>query len=227
MDFFNALGKKVFGSSSSSSAPSRQRRRSDAPEYDSYRTNIADVRDRGGAASKSDGKKLLSVVNSALWTIARTPALIHAIDQVETLSGENHLTSVLQALGDRKVLDDSVALIGAAERAETFLLSRLLHYDSMEPMDAIRGIMGLCGDSQRVIENVMRTTYRKTRACTMGRCPFEVDEGLHFEESLMCTRETAQQTVDARANPARGTKLCNFCMKATAAEVGQPLLPSD
>lgn len=222
MDFFNALGKKVFGSSSSSSTPPRhQRRRSHAPEYDRYSTNIADVRGRVEAASKSDVKKLHSVVNSALWAIARTPALIHAIDQVEALSAENHLTSVLQALGDKRVLDDSAALVGAAERAETFLLtSRMLLYDSMEPMDAIRGIVGLCGDSQRVIENVMRTTYRKTRACTMGRCPFEVDEGLHFEESLMCTRETAQQTVDARANPASGTKLCTLCMEGTAAEVG-------
>jgi len=98
------------------------------------------------------------MISSALWAIARTPALVDAIQRVESCSPR--LSLALRELTHADLHDPS-KLRAAVEAAGNFLQdSRLTTYDAMEPMDAIRGIVGLCGDSERVLKEAVSTAYR-------------------------------------------------------------------
>lgn len=115
------------------------------------------------------------IMTSALWAIARTPALVEAVDRVETTYGEVSQLSDILSLLRRAGADDLREAAEAAEAADAFLLtSRLTLHDNMEPMDAIRGILGLCGDSEQVLEEAVSTTYRcafaRTDTCLSSAC---------------------------------------------------------
>lgn len=116
-----------------------------------------------GGAPRRTGKReqgVHGIISSALWAIARTPALVDAIERVESSYGAPTLSLALGKLRDADLRDPS-SLRAAVEAADAFLQdSRLTTYEAMEPMDAIRGIVGLCGDSERVLDEAVSTAYR-------------------------------------------------------------------
>lgn len=99
------------------------------------------------------------IMTSALWAVARTPALVEAIESVDATYDEvSQLSLILTKL---RCADD---LREAAQAADAFLrASHVTFYDSMEPMEAIRAIVGLCTDSDKVLEQALCTTYRWVR----------------------------------------------------------------
>ena len=118
----------------------------------------------GGAPRSKAGKRdqgIHGIISSAMWAVARTPALADAVERVESSDGAaTPLSHALRSLRDAD-LSDPPRLRQAIEAADAFLQdSRLLIYDAMEPMDAIRGIVGLCGDSARVLEEAVSSVYR-------------------------------------------------------------------
>lgn len=97
------------------------------------------------------------IMTSALWAVARTPALVEAIERVEATYNDevSPLSLILSRLRHTHDLRE------AAEAADTFLRdNRLAFHDHMEPMDAIRAIVGLCADPEQVLEEAVSTTYR-------------------------------------------------------------------
>lgn len=140
-----------------------KRKNEDGNSCRGFNSSGSSSRGAGSAAGRRTGKRdegVHGIMTSALWAIARTPALVEAVGRVEAAGFEvlPRLSSILAQLrrtGDHRQ---------AAEAADAFLrASRLSFYDSMEPMDAIRGILGLCGDSEQVLEEAVSTTYRYTR----------------------------------------------------------------
>ena len=174
--------------------------------------------------TSTSSKTLHGVITSALWTIARTPALVEAIDRTENrFDGTKQLSSVLRALRNPAVLTDSSRWRDATENADAYLAASTLSiYDSMKPMDAIRGIAGLCGDSEAVLKEAVEATYKTTISCSALRCPYREERGLEREEYLRCTRRTVQLTVDSRAICNTTTKRyhCKGCRRKVAAKVG-------
>ena len=110
----------------------------------------------GAAAARRAGKRDNGIMTSALWAVARTPVLVEAVERVEARYNEevSPLCLVLSKLRTRT--DDD-----AAEAADAFLRANPLPtYDHMEPMEAIRAIIGLSADSEQVLEEAASTTYR-------------------------------------------------------------------
>lgn len=171
----------------------------------------------------NSSKTLHGVITSALWTIARTPALVEAIDREEDrYRGTKQLSSVLRALRHPVVLTNSSRWRDATENADAYLAaSNMSLYDSMEPMDAIRGIAGLCGDSEVVFKEAVEATYKTLVTCIAKRCLYREEMSLEREEQLRCTRKTAQLTVDSRATPSSTTRCypCKACGRKVAAKV--------
>lgn len=178
------------------------------------------------STTSTSSKTLHGVITSALWTIARTPALVDAIDHEEDrLRGTKQLSSVLRALQHPAVLTDSSRWRDATESADAYLVgaaSNLSLYDSMEPMDAIRIIAGLCGNPEMVLKEAVEATYKTAVSCSVSRCPYREERDLEREERLKCTRRTAQLTVESRQTTAYTTRLyrCKVCQKKVAAKVG-------
>lgn len=174
--------------------------------------------------TNTSSKTLHGVITSALWTIARTPALVEAIDcEEDRYRGTKQLSSVLRALRHPAVLTNSSRWRDATENADAYLAaSNMSLYDSMEPMDAIRGIAGLCGDSGVVLKEAVEATYKTLVTCTAKRCSYREEMSLEREEHLRCTRKTAQLTVDSRATPSSTTRCypCKACGRKVAAKVG-------
>lgn len=110
------------------------------------------------AAEKEEG--VHGILTSALWAVARTPALVEAIERANASFGE--VSSPLSCILDQlRHAGDADNLPEAAKAAHAFLRDRrLTFYDSMEPMEAIRSIVGLCVDSDRVLQEAVGTTYR-------------------------------------------------------------------
>lgn len=96
------------------------------------------------------------IMMSALWAVARTPALVEAIERVDAAYGDvSHLSLTLTQLRHAEDFRE------AAEAAEAFLRAKPpTYFDHMGPMDAIRAIVGLCIDSDRVLEETVSTTYK-------------------------------------------------------------------
>lgn len=181
---------------------------------------------RGGMTSKSNSKTLHGVITSALWAIARTPAMVNAIERVETRLGEEKkLAVVLQLLGQPAVLRDSSLLREVTVEADAQLAaSNLTLFDSMNPMDAIRGIVGICGDSEMVLKEAVETTYKSTLKCIAEECQ-STEESIVHEENLTCNRSTAESMVDFRAKFNIKTSKCEKCSKKTAVKVGACAVP--
>ena len=112
-----------------------------------------------------------------MWAVARTPALVDAIERVESSNGAaTPLSHALRNLRDAD-LSDPPRLRQAIEAADAFLQdSRLLTYDAMEPMDAIRGIVGLCGDSARVLEEAVSSVYRWVLTAFQSVAPYSGED---------------------------------------------------
>lgn len=148
------------------SSAQKGKRKHDYEGFGSRSTNSAAT---AGGAPRRTGKRdqgVHGIISSALWAIARTPVLVDAIKRVESAYGANTLSLVLGKLRDADLRDPS-RLRAAVEAADAFLQdSRLPTYEAMEPMDAIRGIVGLCGDSERVLDEAVSTAYR----CAMLIC---------------------------------------------------------
>lgn len=177
------------------------------------------------SSCSSSSKTLHGVIKSALWTIARTPALVDAIDRMEDrYRRTKQLSSVLRALRHPSVLTDSSRWRDATENADAYLAgSHLSLYNSMEPMDAIRGIAGLCDDAETVLKETVQATYKTLVSCSNPGCLHKEGVRWEHEEHLRCTRSTAQQTVDARATASNsnGTSFypCKACGKKVASKV--------
>lgn len=109
------------------------------------------------------GKSGKSLISSALWAVARTPALVEAVERVEAYGGDDpFLSAALRALRPAD-LSDPGSLRQVAESADAFLQAnqrRLSVYDEIQPMEAIRAVLGLCGDSAQVFAETLETTYR-------------------------------------------------------------------
>ena len=134
----------------------------------------------GGAPRSRAGKRdqgIHGIVSSAMWAVARTPALVDAIERVESSNGAaTPLSHALRNLRDAD-LSDPPRLRQAIEAADAFLQdSRLLTYDAMEPMDAIRGIVGLCGDSARVLEEAVSSVYRWVLTAFQSVAPYSGED---------------------------------------------------
>eukprot|EP00904_Undaria_pinnatifida_P007574 jgi/Undpi1/3947/HiC_scaffold_16.g07315.m1 len=133
------------------------------------------------------------------------------------------LSSVLRALRHPSVLTDSSRWRDATENADAYLAgSHLSLYNSMEPMDAIRGIAGLCDDAETVLKETVQATYKTLVSCSNPGCLHKEGVRWEHEEHLRCTRSTAQQTVDARATASNsnGTSFypCKACGKKVASK---------
>lgn len=168
------------------------------------------------------GKPQHSVITSALWAIARTPALVDAIEAVEKRDGgDTQLTAVLRSLGSRGVLTNRKTLAATSAQADALLAAnRISLFEKMEPMDAIRSVVGLCGDSDEVFERVLETTYKTTLTCLSEGCQYRKDAGeLRGETSLACTRSTAQLSIDVRATGTVKSRFCEACQRKSATEV--------
>eukprot|EP00903_Cladosiphon_okamuranus_P006407 g6271.t1 len=169
----------------------------------------------GVAAARRAGKRedgVHGIMTSALWAVARTPALVEAIERVEAAFSEDASSPLCLILNRLRRTDDFRA---AAEAADAFLrTSRLAFHDHMEPMDAIRAIVGLCGDSEQVLEEAVSTTYRTTLTCTTEGCRFKRDVGLVKEHQLECMKSPkVQLCIEVRATSTRGEAFCDMCKK--------------
>lgn len=147
-------------SSSGNKAAGHQQNRDTNSNIDSRINSSSSSSTPGGHT----GHALHGTITSALWAIARTPALVTAVENVEATFGEEpSLSRLLLQLRDASNLGDAPRVREAADAADVFLKdkgSRLSHYSKMEPMDVIRGIVGLCGDSDQVFEEAVETSYR-------------------------------------------------------------------
>lgn len=153
-------------------------------------SNSNNSNNRSTPARGKTGQALHGVFTSALWAIARTPALVAAVERVETRFGEApDLSDLLLQLGHPSNLsdDDAPRLRAAVEAADAFLKANdggLSLYSRMEPMDVIRGIVGLCGDSDKVFEEAVETTYR---------CIF-----ISFRSAALCVWFCTDRTLPSR-----------------------------
>lgn len=137
-----------------------------------------DDNDSNSGSAQQLGRKndqaVHGAITSALWAIARTPALVTAVEHVETNFGEvPRLSGLLRQLRDPNNLGDMPRLREAADAADAFLRdndSGLSLYSGMESMDIIRGIVGLCGDSDKVFEEAVETTYRYFASVSIDIC---------------------------------------------------------
>lgn len=143
-------------SSSGKKAAGQQQNRRDTTNNYSCNSSSSSSTPRG-----QTGHALHGTITSALWAIARTPALVNAVENVEANFGEEpNLSRLLRQLRDAS---DAPSVRKAADAADVFLQgtgSRLSSYSKMEPMDVIRGIVGLCGDSDLVFQEAVETSYR-------------------------------------------------------------------
>lgn len=152
-----AIEELFSGRPSSITPPSS--RKGNKPKNDDGNSRHAPTSGFSTAAARRPGKRgdgVHGIMTSALWAVARTPALVEAIGRVEaTYNAEvSDLCLILSKL--RRRTDDE-----AAEAADTFLRATpLTFYDHMEPIDAIRAIVGLSADSDQVLEEAASTTYR-------------------------------------------------------------------
>lgn len=220
MPNFGIWTNGFFGTSSNASpAPSQ----SGSSRYEDDNIVVGTKPNYSNTTSTSS-KALHGVITSALWTIARTPALVDSIDREEDrYDRTKQLSSVLRALRHPAVLTNSSRWRDATENADAYLAaSNLSLYDSMEPIDAIRGIAGLCGDSELVLKEAVGATYKTLITCTIPRCPYREERGLECEEHLRCIRKTAQLTVDTRATSSSTSKCypCKACRRKVATKVG-------
>lgn len=126
-------------------------------------SNISSSSSGGGVGAPSRGKSGNSLISSALWAIARTPALVEAVERVEANDSDDPcLSPVLRALKPADLSDPS-SLRRAGQAAEAFLQAnqrKVSVYDDIQPMEAIRAILGICGDSTQVFKETVETTYR-------------------------------------------------------------------
>lgn len=203
---------------------------SSAPDTDASSRNVNNSRNRSGFDAGVDSssrnrksgdrnKQQHSVVSSALWALARTPQLLNAVEYEETRDGgEKQLSSILKELARDEILTDSTLLRREMRNAETYLAAcHMQRFESMEPLDAMRGIVGLCADSQAVLEQAAQSVYYKQIKCSKPSCAFDTGSR-ETEVELRCTRQTVQKTVDLRFNalPKVG---CRVCRSVTASEV--------
>lgn len=231
MDIFHNVMKMLGGSSSSSRRTlddnsyrgnNNPGSRNGGNVYNSSTTAFAERFRPVGLASTStsDGQaRHGAVVTSALWAIARTPALVDAIERAETsFGGEKQLATVLQALQQSAILRDTSALREAVQDANAYLsASNVSFFDGMEPMDIIRSIVSLCGDSDKVFEEALETTYQTRLKCTWDSCAHEENLS-EKEESLRCNRAKAQAAIEVRATSSN-SGICGNCGQRTLTKV--------
>lgn len=91
-------------------------------------------------------------------------------------------------------------------------------------MEALRAIVGLCGDAQAMLEATTRSVYHKNIQCRSCNYAGGHHKSRIAEIELRCTRESAQLIIDARGNSNRMI-MCPGCRKITAKEVRQPGMP--
>lgn len=222
LNFMKGIASRTlgaFGSSSSSSSNSGGNNHSTYNNNDSIRDHQHDnsTHYRGDTSSTSKKKKQHSAILSALWALARTPSLVEAIEREECLDelDGKQLSTLLRELGQDTMLIDRKRLREAMETAEAFLAaSPPSRFASMEPFDAMRGIIGLCVDSTAVLESAMQAVYYREVSCSI--CKFRIGRR-EAETQLKCNSETAQLEVEVRANTA--TTKCDTCNWPGAAEV--------
>ncbi|CAM9518324.1 unnamed protein product [Pylaiella littoralis] len=180
-------------------------------------TNISST-SQGG----KNGQSLHGAITSALWAIARTPALVNAVERVETDFGDKRrLSRLLHLLRDPSNLSNAPRAREAFDAADVFLKeqnSSLSLYGNMEPMDVIRGIVGLCGDSDQVLEEAVETTYRTTLKCTYEGCTFKKEAALEKEEKLRCKVQDAQLMMERRLSSTAKESICDLCARKYVAK---------
>ena len=72
--------------------------------------------------SSTPANKVRGSIASALWALARTPALVDAIEREETKYGEEkQLSYILRKLGSDEVVMDSAMAKESMEEAEAYL----------------------------------------------------------------------------------------------------------
>ncbi|CAN0482670.1 unnamed protein product, partial [Ectocarpus sp. 12 AP-2014] len=170
------------------------------------------TRARSGQAAQG------GVINSALWAIARTQALVDAIEHAEAKYGDAPvLSGMLQTLR-RADLNDASSIRQAADAASTFLQANPCHcYSPMHPIDVIRGIVGTCADSDEVFKAALTTTYRITEKCTL--CSWKEAKGTATEDKFECTTsDSVQMAIELRSAHNIKTGICEKCQKKSVAK---------
>eukprot|EP00752_Nemacystus_decipiens_P014321 g12740.t1 len=201
----------------SSGPPPSSRSGNKRKKPDGSNTPLISRYSAGSFAARRAGKRddgVHRIMISALWAVARTPALVEAVERVEATYNEeaSQLSVVLSKLGRRTDND-------AAKDADAFLrTSRLTFYDHMEPMEAIRAIIGLSADSEQVLEEAATTTYRTTMKCNIEGCRFSKDDGPVTEEQLDCKTPKVELSIELRAACAKRDHLCPLCNKKGVAK---------
>ncbi|CAM9487116.1 unnamed protein product [Ectocarpus fasciculatus] len=158
------------------------------------------------------------VINSALWAIARTQALVDAVEHVETKYGDPQvLSGVLHTLRQAD-LNDTSSIRQATDAASMFLQAHpCAHYTQMHPMEAIRGIVGTCVDSDEVFQAALATTYRITESCTL--CPWKEAKSTATENKFECTTSNSvQMAIELRSAHNVKTGFCGKCDKKSIAK---------
>ena len=165
MELFSKAFQDIFSSRRSSVPPALPRKDSTRRKNDGGSGSSAPGGfnpHAGSASARRAGKRddgVHGIMTSALWAVARTPALVEAIERVE--AEYNDEVSPLCLILSRLRHTHEGNHRQAAEAADEFLrTSPLTLHDHMEPMDAIRAIVGLCADSELVLEEAVSTTYR-------------------------------------------------------------------
>ncbi|CAN0465320.1 unnamed protein product, partial [Ectocarpus sp. 8 AP-2014] len=205
-----SAGKRSSSSSSSSSSSNK-----DGGLYSSSSRSSASgppARARSGQAAQG------GVINSALWAIARTQALVDAVEHVEAKYGDAPVLSGMLHTLRRADLNDASSIRQAADAASTFLQANPCQYFTpMHPIDAIRGIVGTCTDSEEVFKAALTTTYRITEKCIL--CSWKETKGTATEDKFECTTsESVQMAIELRSAHNVKTGICEKCQKKSVAK---------
>ncbi|CAN0045433.1 unnamed protein product [Ectocarpus sp. 4 AP-2014] len=170
------------------------------------------TRARSGQAAQG------GVINSALWAIARTRALVDAVEHVEAKYGDAPVLSGMLHTLRRADLNDASSIRQAADAASSFLQSNPCQYFTpMHPIDVIRGIVGTCTDSEEVFKAALTTTYRIAEKCTL--CSWKEAKGTATEDKFECTTsDSVQMAIELRSAHNIRTGICEKCQKKSVAK---------
>ncbi|CAM9340591.1 unnamed protein product, partial [Ectocarpus sp. 13 AM-2016] len=158
------------------------------------------------------------VINSALWAIARTQALVDAVEHVEAKYGDTPVLSGMLHTLRLADLNDASSIRQAANAASTFLQANpCQYYTPMHPIDVIRGVVGTCVDSEEVFKAALTTTYRITEKCTL--CSWKEAKGTATEDKFECTTsDSVQMAIELRSAHNIKTGICEKCLKKSVAK---------
>lgn len=105
--------------------------------------------------SSTLANKVRGSIASALWALARTPALVDAIEHEETKHGEEkQLSYILRKLGGDEVVQDSTMAKESIEEAEAYLAATSM---------PVNGYMEVCLQARPGPHYLKKSTVRDPR----------------------------------------------------------------